>query len=252
MRVSADRIATDVRTALGYGTGPIGGLTPLARALGVREILFAQLENDGCVVPHPDGGAVVSINSTIPRTRQRFTLAHELGHLLLSDPTETYLPVHGRPTTPSQIERFCDEFAGSLLLPGARVRSVAHRRESLEKLVTISGEFGVSASAAFVQLRRYGGWRSVLIRFRQRPRRGWRTAQVHGAETDWFRCTHSASAHLDILARSGIATPKQTVFHLGGGSERVFPCQVIVQGKSVLALGSVEPRPASSDRSRAR
>ncbi len=76
--------------------------------------------------------------------RQRFTLAHELGHLLL----EGRMP---KTWDEQQREQACNRFAGALLVPQAEViKALGHKRSWLEpqELLQLKHEFGLSM----------GGW----------------------------------------------------------------------------------------------
>ncbi|WP_042413979.1 XRE family transcriptional regulator [Streptacidiphilus anmyonensis] len=86
-------------------------------------------------------------------TRQRFTLAHELGHLLAGDAVEPLAesPVApGRQAEPDEVR--ANAFAAALLLPEAEVREAAATLDFAELVV----RFRVSPSALAARLRRLG------------------------------------------------------------------------------------------------
>lgn len=58
----------------------------IARAEGIGLVL-KKLEGDisGFLLRQDDGSPLIGVNSHHPRVRQRFTVAHELGHYLLGD-----------------------------------------------------------------------------------------------------------------------------------------------------------------------
>lgn len=109
-----DAISEDVRTFWGLGSGPIShvvrlfennGIVILTMNLDVRqEDAFSQWQGDLPVI--------VSVADTLAAVRQRFTLAHELGHLILHSKLEQIdsekLPL---------IEKQAHRFASSFLLP---------------------------------------------------------------------------------------------------------------------------------------
>ena len=107
--------------------------------------------------------------------RQRFTLAHELGHLVMDIPA-------GMPE-----EKICDRFASALLVPeNALVREVGRRRLDFGfgELVEIKKVFGVSAAALVVRMRDLGiiGEATVMRIFRGIGR-SWRTQETLSART---------------------------------------------------------------------
>jgi len=100
--------------------------------------------------------AFIFLNGSEAVTRQRFTLAHELGHHRLGhravvDGTET---VEGRTTDP--VEQQANAFAGEFLAPEQAVRNWMdahdHPLIDLAVLVRIAAWFAISAPAAYVRL----------------------------------------------------------------------------------------------------
>jgi hypothetical protein len=88
--------------------------------------------------------------------RQRFTLAHEVGHLLLRT---------NQLSCPEE-ERFCDDFAAELLLPREAVLAAArNRRQDLATARDISDQFQVTLSSAVVRLNRVAGWSAAILTF---------------------------------------------------------------------------------------
>lgn len=86
-------------------------------------------------------------------TRQRFTLAHELGHLLAGDAAEPLAesPVApGRQAEPDEVR--ANAFAAALLMPEPEVRATAAELDFAELVV----RFRVSPSALAARLRRLG------------------------------------------------------------------------------------------------
>lgn len=57
---------------------------------------------------------IIIINDSDSKKAQSFTLMHELGHILRNDPG-----IDGDNTDDSGIERWCDQFAGEMLMPAS-------------------------------------------------------------------------------------------------------------------------------------
>lgn len=96
-----------------------------------------------------DGADIIRVNcyGRSPR-RQRFTLAHELGHCLLGH-CSLCLPqqVHGH-GGPAQ-EEAANEFAANLLMPASLFRGDARRAHArMNELSELADAYGVSRSAA--------------------------------------------------------------------------------------------------------
>lgn len=132
-----------VRDAWKLGLNPIGDLTDTLETLGLLVIVVDE-ENPGfsgltATARTSDGRRypVVAVSSRWPGDRQRFTLAHELGHLLLA----------GRIDAQLNEEKACDRFAGAFLAPKAAVlQLLGQSRRGLEwqELFALKHEFGLS------------------------------------------------------------------------------------------------------------
>lgn len=83
--------------------------------------------------------AVVIVNAEHARTRQRFTIAHELGHLVLhADGTD------------ENSEREADQFASALLIPRGMLRDAVTQTRDRDAL---RGRFNVSREALWIALK---------------------------------------------------------------------------------------------------
>ncbi len=128
-----------VREAWKLGIDPILDLIDIFEMQGIR--VFAvniadDVKFDGLcaeVLNKP----VIVISSNWPGDRQRFTLAHELGHLLLSGLLDPNI----------NEERACNHFAGAFLFPRESViNELGKNRTSIEvkELALLKEEFGIS------------------------------------------------------------------------------------------------------------
>ena len=87
----------------------------LAELLHV-EVRFRAFKGDGFCVQNGER-AIIVINSDSPLTRQRFTLAHEIGHLLLDIPSVFGETIQETQLSNSEEERRVNGIAGQILLP---------------------------------------------------------------------------------------------------------------------------------------
>lgn len=104
-------------------------------------------ELSGYIEPRGSGWTI-GVNAYHHPNRQRFTVAHELGHFLLHRPTEKHTDVTfaRRTGQKNTKENQADSFAAELLMPEAEVRKLITEGEtSLERL---AAHFNVSAMAA--------------------------------------------------------------------------------------------------------
>ena len=148
-----EKAAELVREDWGLGINPIPDLVDEFESNGIRVVMVdLQDENkfDG-LAAKINGMPIIVVGSSWPGDRQRFTLAHELGHLLLSD------------RLPPEIkeEAACNRFAGAFLFPKESVFKVlgAHRSSfQLMELDLLKEEYGISMLAII-----YRAWDLKII-----------------------------------------------------------------------------------------
>lgn len=99
---------------------------------------------DGLAVCPPDATVIV-VAATAAASRQRFTMAHELGHLLSGeDPDVLHLDVdvYNLGDDPAQVR--ADAFARRFLMPETVLRSAAHAGLDAGGFVALVGDLGVT------------------------------------------------------------------------------------------------------------
>lgn len=120
----------------------------IAEFLGL-EVQEEAMDDEMSGYIEPRGSAwTIGVNSYHHPNRQRFTIAHELGHFLLHRPREKHTDVTfaRRSGQRNTVENQADSFAAQLLMPEAEVRKlIADGETSLERL---AAHFQVSAMAA--------------------------------------------------------------------------------------------------------
>lgn len=130
-------IAHMVRAAWQLPRGPIRNLiATMEEMAGAIVVLidFGTREIDGIGVQYTGTPPMFFLNSSAPVDRRRFTLAHELGHLVM----------HALPSDTMEAE--ADRFASELLMPEADIRGQLHSI-SLERLAALKPVWKVSMSA---------------------------------------------------------------------------------------------------------
>jgi Zn-dependent peptidase ImmA (M78 family)/transcriptional regulator with XRE-family HTH domain len=146
-----EEAAEAVRKAWDLGLDPIPDLIDVLETHGIRVFMI-----DTNADPKFDGLAasvnqmpIIVVGSNWPGDRQRFTLAHELGHLMLSD----------RLTAGIDEEIACNRFAGAFLIPRKSVMQElgAHRNYIEPKeLALLKEEFGLSMAGILYRARDLG------------------------------------------------------------------------------------------------
>jgi Zn-dependent peptidase ImmA (M78 family)/DNA-binding XRE family transcriptional regulator len=136
---AVEAVADQVRAAWKLGTGPIGNLIDKMEEEGIKVILTPHdcgKKFDG-LVAKANGHTVIVVGQDWPGDRQRFTLAHELGHLVL----------HARIAPALDEERACHRFASAFLVPkDEALRLLGASRSWLEpqELNMLKHEWGLS------------------------------------------------------------------------------------------------------------
>ena len=167
-------IAARVRAAWNLGGGPVPSMTELLEEHGIKVLkLDFPRAVDGltCLVHRSDESAVPVVVCSTGKSieRQRFTLAHELGHLVMDIPA-------GMPE-----EKICDRFASAFLVPEDElIREVGRRRLDFGfgELVEIKKIFGVSGAALVIRMRDLGIiTEATVTRIFRGIGRSWRTQE---------------------------------------------------------------------------
>jgi len=149
IEAAADRL----RAAWGLGDTPIDNLVELLEDQGIKVGLVAGNDHfDACLFRLDDfhlyGAApVMAVKAGIPGDRQRFNLAHELGHLML------------KVKEPLDVEKAASRFAGAFLVPAAAAyRELGQRRQSLGlyELHLLKHKYGMSMQAWVYRARDLG------------------------------------------------------------------------------------------------
>ncbi|MGO2233988.1 MAG: helix-turn-helix domain-containing protein [Marinomonas sp.] len=167
-------LAVQMRQAWDLGLNPIHDMIDTMESKGIM-IITTDVETDkkfdglaGKIGNTP----VVVISTSQSGDRQRFTLAHELGHLV----------VHGRLSEGLDEEKVCNVFAGAFLLPAQTlIEHLGEKRRNIEprELLMLKHEYGISMLAALYRAGQCGiitpaTQKSLFMLF---SKNGWRTQE---------------------------------------------------------------------------
>lgn len=121
-------------------------LDAIAKGLGARVYFVDMPDGLSGLVFKVAGGAVVAINAHHHERRGRFSLAHELGHLVLDHLDRFHIDVQDSdvPDYDWRVERAANEFAAELLMPTDLVRA---RFTDESETAHLAKHFGVSELA---------------------------------------------------------------------------------------------------------
>jgi Zn-dependent peptidase ImmA (M78 family) len=172
--------------------------------------------------------AVITISTAINNTRrQRFSIAHELGHLELHRYDRPLSPCFAEDlndwaakSSKRSFEQEANEFAGSLLLPEEFFAPLCQDQlPSMEHIIDLSDEFDVSLTAT--------GWR--YTQFCPEP------VAIVWSENDWIRWFRGSKEFEEL----GVFVDVQSPFSQNTVASQFFD-------KGVLSLESQQPVKASA------
>jgi len=128
-------------------------LDPLAKHFGVSEVRERPLDRDARLT-RESGRLVIEVNSLFPRVRQRLSIAHEIGHLIVdycSPDKGSHWEHHD-----NEVESLCNRLAGQLLAPDWALRGHFEQDCALadwqhpircSTILAAASKFGISADA---------------------------------------------------------------------------------------------------------
>lgn len=213
--VSPEDIAQQVRRALGLTAGPVDDLIAALERAGVI-VMATDLGGRrlDALSDWPQGGRpVLLINAYAPGDRQRFTLAHETGHLVM----------HTGPA--DGLEAQADRFGAELLMPAADIRADL-ASPTVERLLALKDRWRVSAAALLRRSYDLGlvddyGYRRLNT---EMSAAGWRTAEPapFAAErpralADVLAAARARYSDADIARRVLLLEPQLDVIFNAGG-----------------------------------
>ncbi|WP_075738466.1 helix-turn-helix domain-containing protein [Streptomyces acidiscabies] len=152
-------LATELRERLGLGLSPVPDLAELVESAMGLDTAALRLPKDvaGFTAHDPERDVTVMVvNASDVPERQRFSLAHELAHVLLSDGVSAHRLDGER--TPA--ERRCDAFARHLLAPAEGVSRWLELfeadRPNLKECAVVARHYGVSLPVLLIQCKKLG------------------------------------------------------------------------------------------------
>ena len=127
----------------------------IARKLGFEVLPFDFPETISAVIKIKDLKKIIGVNKKHALTRQRFSIAHELGHYLSGhedhDSENTFIDREKKYLNRShRMEEEADEFAAELLMPEGMLKKDFTNGE--KNAATLSFKYQVSEQAMLIQL----------------------------------------------------------------------------------------------------
>lgn len=162
-------IAEMVRRTWLIPNGPLYDLVSYIERAGiiVIECDLSSIGVDGLTIRTLGTPPCIFIDMSAPGDRQRFTLAHELGHLIM----------HSVPSPSMEDE--ANKFASALLMPRRDIRPYLLDRISIEKLASLKPVWRVSMAALLMRSQSVGATSDAQAQYlwRQMSALGYRRAE---------------------------------------------------------------------------
>lgn len=114
----------------------------------LRKEVLSEGES-GYTITKPNGKHIITVNSLEVEQRQRFTICHEIAHIILNLPSshEEVPSLAFAKRDPNEIA--CDSFAAELLMPYKQwLAALPSKEPSLQLIQQMAGTFGTSYPAA--------------------------------------------------------------------------------------------------------
>jgi len=151
----AERQANRLRSELGV----LGPAITEADLAGLSWLTITRRENfpTSGMATKTDYGWIIVLNAAEAMVRQRFSLAHEMKHVLddgLIDIAGGLYPATRGYSTDERTERVCDRFAAALLMPKVLLR--ADWADGLQDIAKLARRYHVSRAAMTVRLTQLG------------------------------------------------------------------------------------------------
>jgi Zn-dependent peptidase ImmA (M78 family) len=167
--------------------GPVGDLTRLMEDAGAIVIPFdfgTPLMDGFCQQPGDDLPPVVFINSGQPKDRYRFSLAHELGHLVM----------HQTPNPEQEIQ--ANIFASEFLMPTSEIKPQFYN-PSISKFMELKLYWGVSMQSLIYKAWQIGCISDRMFKYYniEMAKRGFRRKEP----IEWNGSAESASTIRQLL-----------------------------------------------------
>lgn len=146
----AEKATLEVRRKWKLGEAPISNLMELLEDKGIRIYEIEAGEYFNGISAWAEGIPVIAVRKQDDLLRKRFTISHELGHILLK-----FHKKNGQKAR----EKLCHAFAGAFLLPENVIRAELGEQRTkivLWELKKIKGIYGISIQAIMARARHLG------------------------------------------------------------------------------------------------
>lgn len=211
----------------------------------VEKITYSALNCDGYIQPlgsrFKDGFEIV-LNRSLPATRMRFTLAHELCHTFFYEYVPEFKFVPHAPDAAE--ERLCNVGASELLMPRKSIMDDARGMDvCIQSLDNLARRYSVSKDAMLIRLRTLDLWNAELSKWRPTARGEFVCHKIIGARNVQWNWLDDSMAQ---VWRSGQVTRGNTsveyISQQGLRQSRPICYEMQRRGDHILVLWGVRKK----------
>ncbi|HEX8101641.1 MAG TPA: ImmA/IrrE family metallo-endopeptidase [Solirubrobacteraceae bacterium] len=220
--------------------GPGIDVYGLASAFGAHVEVRSDIPEDGRLEDSPRTTRIL-LRGRSREERRRFTLAHELGHLVMAEPA-VFHQVHAMLDYEDlDLEQLCDAFAAELLMPRRwLVSEFEGHPETLDVVDELVRQANVSIAAALTRLAIVLRWRASLFYFERG--RAWTPVAIAGRlrRTTGLSLASGTAAELNRLFGGGKPSGRPIELRIDRNAIRLKG-QIRATRAGVLCLGHLGP-----------
>lgn len=175
-----------VRAEWHLGDRPISDMMSLLESKGVRILSLDHRYSDvDAFCFTRDGVPYIFVSTAKSGERQRFDLAHELGHLVMHSGDDEY-------PSSKEREKEAQDFASAFLLPASRIYTQGMHDAHLDRILEAKAYWGVSAMAMTYRLHDLGllsdwQYRTAAVEL---TKRGYRASEPDGITPERSQLLH--------------------------------------------------------------
>lgn len=144
-----EKIAQKMRLFFDLADGPIENPVSLFEQIGVPVIFLRTVSEkfSGMTVQTDIDMPIIFINKDLPNDHKRFTLAHELGHLIMHIPFSNDPEFISALKDLDELEKQADYFAGAFLMPADPIKRQTNNTFTYSRLTELKLYWRVSKQA---------------------------------------------------------------------------------------------------------
>lgn len=130
----------------------------IAKNMGIKISYAPSDEYSGMLIRKEGEQALMGVNSNEPKTRMRFTIAHEIAHFIFDKKTAVSIDYrnNGSSLDKPLEEKRADLFAANLLMPRKKlqldVEKISQENITKDKIADLARQYGVSSEAMMYRL----------------------------------------------------------------------------------------------------